>query len=222
MSSDRLFDPPPRFEGLPPDGFEAFAIRDRVARRRRILETFHPPLRALGDDLIEGLRSTPPLRLHLPRLDWPAGYQPFCTWLALSRRAQGYQAEAQLNVGVHPDHVSIRLGWDTSAPGFGRFAFLCRNGSLGDELRTVARETGLRLRVYASSPWPQGSRAVHESEDDLTGALRAVERIGVWFELGERHELPESRVFATGPELGSRALAVFSALLPFYERLSLE
>jgi len=118
--SSWLFRPAARFQGLPADGFGAFEIRDRDERRRAIVDTFHPGLKLLGEDLVETL-GPPPLHAHLPRLDWPKGYQPFCTWLALSRQAHGYQGHAQLNVGVHRDHVGLRLGWDASADSFGRF-----------------------------------------------------------------------------------------------------
>lgn len=220
MTSDLLFEVPYRFRGLPAGGFRAFAVRDRAARRRAIVDAFHPPLRLLGEDLIERLPSRAPLHAHLPRLDWPAGYQPFCTWLALSRAPQGYQAEMQLNVGVHADHVSIRLAWDTSAAGFGRFEFLCLNGGLGGELRGLAQGMGLGIRVFAAAEWPVGSRLVFESPDDLAGAFREVERRGVWFEVGERHPLLDALPVVTGPRLADRALSVFSGLLPFYERIA--
>ena len=224
MDSERLFEPPFRFAGLPADGFQVFRIPDRVRRRRAILDSFHPSLRVLGEDLIERLRpaARAPLHLHLPRLDWPAGYQPFCTWLALSRATQGYQGEPQLNVGVHADHVSVRLAWDTSAPGFGRFEFLCLNSGLGDDLCALVRDHRLRVRVYASAPWPQGSRRIHDSAGDLAAAFREVERVGVWFELGERYDLPGALPYVSSPALGPRALAVFAALLPFHDRLGLE
>lgn len=224
MGSDRLFESPSRFPGLPAEGFGAFAIRDRNRRRQAIVEGFHPGLRVLGEELVERLRPSAraPLHAHLPRLDWPAGYQPFCTWLALSGAAHGYQAGPQLNLGIHADHVSIRLGWDTSAPGFGRFEFLCRGGDLGADLRAVTRKNGLRVRVYASAPWPKGSRQIHESDGDLEAAFRAVERVGVWFEVGERHDLPCALPLVTSPALADRVVAIFSSLLPFHDRLGSE
>ena len=128
--SDLLFEPPLRFDGLPADGFRVFGIADREERRRAIVRTFHPGLKILAEDLLERLGpiAAAPLHSHLPRLDWPHGYKPFCTWLALSREAHGYQAGPQLNIGVHADHIAIRLGWDTQANAFGRFEFLARHG----------------------------------------------------------------------------------------------
>ena len=70
-------------------------------------------------------RTVRELHAHLPRLDWPRDYQPFCTWLALSHHGQGYLAGPQLNGGVHSSYVAVRLGWDTSQAPFGRFEFLC-------------------------------------------------------------------------------------------------
>jgi hypothetical protein len=195
-------------------------MQDRLERRKAILEAFHPPLRLLGEDLVERLAPRAPLHAHLPRLDWPAGYQPFCTWLALSRESHGYQADAQLNLGVHADHVALRLGWDAAAPGFGRFQFLCRHAGLGTELADLAREHGFRLRVFAAAAWPAGSRLVFESQEDWVGALREAERRGVWFEIGERHDLPGALPLVTTPAFAGRVLAVFSALLPFYDSLA--
>ena len=219
---DYLFDVPPRFPGLPASGFEAFSLTDRDERRKAIILAFHPPLETLAEDLLErlGPLAGAPLCSHLPRLDWPAGYQPFCTWLALSREGHGYQSGPQLNLGVHADHVALRLGWDTAAPGFGRFEFLCRYGGLGDVLAGVAREHGFRFRVYSAAPWPEGSRRVFESEDDLAGAFREVARRGVWWEIGERHDLCDALSLVTSPGLGTRALTVFSSLLPVYSRLA--
>ena len=138
-----LFKPSARFEGLPREGFTVFELRNDGERRREIQATIHPALELLAEDLLARLnaRATEPLRHHVPRLDWPRGYRPFCTWLALSRAAQGYQSGAQLNVGVHRDHVSVRLGWDTSADLFGRFEFFSRHGQIGEEIgRASCRE----------------------------------------------------------------------------------
>lgn len=220
--SERLFDPPLRFAGLPADGFGVFAIEDRELRRQAIIDAFHPPLQALADDLLERLepRAAAPLHAHLPRLDWPRGYQPFCTWLALSREAHGYQAGPQLNIGVHPDYVAIRLGWDTQADSFGRFEFLSRHGGVGDEMREVAAAHRVAFRVYAAASWPQGSRLVFQSEADWRGAFDEASRRGVWFELGDRRDLPEALAWATSPALGREACRIFGALLPLYDRLA--
>ena len=201
-----------------------FSIEDREARREAILEAFHPALRDLGEDLRDGLahpdRDERPLHIHLPRLDWPRGYQPFCTWLALSRESHGYQAGAQLNVGVHADHVAARLAWDTSADGFGRFEFLCLRGHLSKELRDLAASARLSFRVYAAAPWPVGSRCVFESEDDIEGSFGASNRRGVWWELGRRWDLPEAAAVVHSPELGVETLRIFRAVLPTYDRIT--
>lgn len=210
------------FPGFRAEAFEVFSIRDRAERRKAIIEAFHPTLRLLAEDLIGALGRAPTTRLnaHLPRLDWPAGYQPFCTWLALSRERHGYQAGPQLNLGVHRDHVAARLAWDTATAAFGRFEFLCRHGGLGADLRTVAAAMEFRFRVYAATGWPEGSRRIFESADDLEGAFEEVRRRGVWFEVGVRHDLPDRLQLVTSPALGDEVLRVFGALLPTYERLA--
>lgn len=224
MDSELLFEVPFRFPGLPERGFDAFSIRDRDARRGAIIHAFHPPLRLLAEDLIErlGPHARAPLHSHLPRLDWPAGYQPFCTWLALSHQSHGYQSGPQLNVGVHADHVAARLAWDAATPGFGRFEFLCRHGGLGPVLLEVAGRERLKFRVYASARWPEGSRLVFESDTEIEAAFREVDRRGVWFEVGQRFELsdPADRAVITSAELGKRSTAIFRALLPALERLA--
>jgi hypothetical protein len=221
-ASGRLFEPPPRFAGLPEEGFKVFDLPDRETRRRAILAAFHPPLQVLAEDLLERLNplAEAPLHAHLPRLDWPPGYEPFCTWLALSREAHGYQAGPQLNLGVHRDYTAARLAWDTSAAGFGRFEFFCRHGGLGESLAAAARENGLAFRVYASAPWPEGSRRVFESDANWVGAFEEVKRRGVWFELGRRWDLPGETPRITSPELGRDAAAVFEVLLPLYDRIA--
>jgi len=222
MDSELLFEVPFRFPGLPEAGFGTFVIHDRGARREAIIAAFHPPLKLLGEDLVERLEpfAKSPLHAHLPRLDWPAGYQPFCTWLALSHQSHGYQAGPQLNLGVHADHVAVRLAWDAATPGFGRFEFLCRFGGLGATLVEVAQKERLLFRVYAAARWPEGSRCVFESDSDIDGAFREVARRGVWFELGERFELPAAKDVVTTPALGQRAAVIFRALLPALERLA--
>jgi uncharacterized protein DUF1054 len=215
-----LFTPPPRFAGLPAEAFEAFDIPDREERRKSIIAGFHPALEALAEDLLARLSPVAgaPLHAHLPRLDWPHGYQPFCTWLALSRLPHGYQAGPQLNVGVHRDHVAARLAWDTGADAFGRFEFLCRHGGLGEVLERIAEQHGLHFRVYAASAWPEGSRLVFESALDFRGAFEAARRHGVWLELGVRHGLPEAMSFVSSPTFGEEVRRVFLVLLPVFDR----
>jgi hypothetical protein len=204
---------------LPREGFELFAVPDRERRRRAIVRTIHPALEALGDDLLRKLSAgaSHELHRHLPRLDWPRDYQPFCTWLALSKETHGYQAGPQLNLGVHTDHVSIRLGWDTSQTAYGRFEFLCRHGNLGPDLISVA-EGDLQFRVYAAARWPQGSRLVFASQDRLAESFDVARLRGVWWEIGRRLELPESMNLVCSPELGGVAALDFERLLPVYER----
>ncbi len=216
-----LFRPAARFRGLPPEAFDAFAIPDREERRRAIVEGFHPELKRLGEDLLEilGPLTKAPLHAHLPRLDWPQGYRPFCTWLAISHEGQGYQSGPQLNLGVHADHVAIRLGWDPAADGFGRFEFQCRHGGLGASLGEIASGRGFRFRVYASAPWPEGSRRVFESGSDWAGSFEEVRRRGVWWEVGLRLDLPDHGPRIHSPSLGGEAAGVFAALLPCVDRV---
>lgn len=217
-----LFGPESRFEGLPAEGFDLFELRDREERRRAIIDTIHPALAELGQDLLERLNPYATHSLHsaLPRLDWPRGYQPFCTWLALSREAHGYQGGAQLNVGVHREHVTVRLGWDCAADAFGRFEFFSLYGPLKSSLLELAREQGLFFRVYAAAAWPEGSRQVFCSPEDIVGSFATVSRHGVWWELGRRHDLPASLDHVTSPALADEATEIFKAMLPIYERIA--
>jgi hypothetical protein len=221
MSRDELFEHEPGFPGLPEEGFRLFALPSRQERRRAIIEVIHPRLEALGEDLVHRLsdRAAAPLHAHLPRLDWPRDYQPFCTWLALSRDSHGYQSGPQLNVGVHADHVAARLGWDTASDAFGRFEFLCRHGELGDDLVRLAAAEGLRFRVYPAGCWPEGARPVFESAADLRGSLDELHHRGVWWELGRRYELPAEKRLACSPEFGEVCAQVFETLLPYYDRV---
>lgn len=217
-----LFEQAPKFKGLPEEGFDTFALADRVSRRKAIIAMIHPELEALGEDLLARLspRAAEPLRVHLPRLDWPRDYEPFCTWLALSRQAQGYQSGPQLNLGVHADHVTARLGWDTSSDWFARFEFLCRLGEIGELLLDTAAEEDLRFRVYASAPWPRGSRCVFETPHDLPGSFAEVRQRGVWWELGRRHEIPGALPLVCSAGFGREVAGLFGTLLPVYDRIA--
>lgn len=216
-----LFDPQQRFTGLPREGFDLFSIPADAERRRAIVGQIHPALELLAEDLLAVLneRATLPLHAHLPRLDWPRGYRPFCTWLTLSRESQGYQSGAQLNVGVHAEHVSVRLGWDGAADAFGRFEFLARHGRLGDELNRLVARPELRYRVFASAPWPTGSRCVLESAD-LAASFDRLRQGGVWWEVGRRFELPDALEHLCSPAFGADVLEIFGCLLPIYERVA--
>ena len=217
-----LFEQAPRFQGLPEHGFEVFALPHRDQRRRAIIDAFHPVLKDLGQDLLSRLnpRAESPLHAHLPRLDWPREYQPFCTWLALSREAHGYQAGPQLNLGVHADHVAARLGWDTQSDAFGRFEFLVRRGHYGQALVEVAQAESLKLRVYASADWPQGSKCIFETAADPAGSFDEVHRRGVWWELGRRYDLPECMPHVCSAAFGREIERIFAALLPVYDRIA--
>ena len=223
-----LFRQSPRFQGLPASGFGVFGLADRDVRRQAIIAAFHPALKLLGEDLLDELEPAEPdmppppqpLHRHLPRLDWPRGYQPFCTWLALSRESHGYQAGPQLNVGVHADHVAVRLGWDTSSDRFGRFEFLCRRGDLGAELERVASEQRLAFRVYAAAEWPEGSRCVFESPDGLELSFQEATRRGVWWEIGTRYEVPLALPLIGSVALFDETARIFRALLPIYDRIA--
>ncbi len=216
-----LFEEPPKFRGLPEDAFEVFAIPNREQRRRAIVERIHPALSELGEDLERRLsvKAEEPLHRHLPRLDWPRGYQPFCTWLALSRKAHGYQAGPQLNVGVHAGYVAVRLGWDVGSVAFGRFEFLGRHGSLEKQLAELSQAHDLRFRVYATAPWPEGSVLVFESPADVVGSFDEVQRRGAWWEIGRRYDLPASHSLVCSPGFGEEVGAMLDALLPIYERI---
>lgn len=216
-----LFEEPPEFRGLPREGFDTFGLPRAEQRRRAIIETIHPSLEALGQDLLHSLnrRAAEPLHRHLPRLDWPRDYEPFCTWLALSRESHGYQAGPQLNVGVHPDHVAVRLGWDAGADAFGRFEFLCRHGDLGDELVQIAARQCLRFRVYTVEPWPAGSKCIFDSADDLRGSLDELRTQGLWWEVGKRYEVPQQLDLVCSAALGPEAERILGALLPAYDRI---
>lgn len=216
-----LFDDSPDFAGFPHEGFGTFSIAHREERRRAIMSAFHPPLQSFGRLAIRRLSSSSgrDLHLHLPQLNWPPGYQPFCTWLALSFETHGYQDGAQLNLGIHADHVTVRLGWDTRPDLFGRFEFLCRHGGLGQRLVELAESQRMSIRVYASARWPEGSRLTFETRTDVDGSFDEVARRGVWWELGRRYDLPAHAALVTSPEFGAHALDVFAALLPLYERV---
>ena len=215
-----LFDDDPAFAGFPIEGFEVFSMAHREERRRAIIAAFHPQLEALGKLATRqlGKKSSSALHLHLPQLNWPPGYQPFCTWLALSFETQGYQEGAQLNLGVHADHVAVRLGWDPRSDLFGRFEFLCRHGELGSQLIDCVSQR-MKIRVYASARWPQGSRLTFETETDVAGSFDEVNRRGVWWEIGRRFDLPEQAALVASPEFGRDAVDLFEALLPLYERV---
>jgi len=216
-----LFDDRPAFTGFQPGDFEVFSIAHREERRRAILAAFHPQLEILGGMLQRRLAraGSHDLYPHLPRLNWPPGYQPFCTWLALSFEAHRYLDGPQLNLGIHADHVAVRLGWDTRLDLFGRFEFLCRHGGLGEELVELAASRRMKIRVYASARWPQGSRLTHETDRDVAGSFDEVRLRGAWWELGRRYDLSTAADLISSPEFGEQAIGIFEALLPFYERI---
>lgn len=204
------------FEGLPREGFEVFGIADHEARRRAIIDTFHPPLQRLADGVRPGLEDAAgrPFHAFLPRLNWPKGYRAFCTWLALSPRSSGYQRGPQLNLGVHADRVTARLGWDATQDDFGRFEFSSRLGRRRDVLLRAAQEEDLVIRVYAHADWPQGSRVSFESKHDLDGSFEDVHRHGVWWELGRSWDMPGDADVICSDRLERETARVFHAVLP--------
>ena len=119
-----LFDEPSAFEGLPESGFAVFSIEDRDRRRRAIIEAFHPSLSALGEDLIRelGTVKSEPLHAHLPRLDWPRGYQPFCTNGPPLRNAH-------LNLSKHASRSPTRFAAHASYWDWTRFTLLTKGRS---------------------------------------------------------------------------------------------
>jgi hypothetical protein len=216
-----LLPPPPRFPGFRPEVFEVFGVRDRESRRHAIIEAFHPGLKLLAADVLLRLNdgAGAPFHAHVPRLDWPKGYVPFCTWLSLSRLPHGYQSGPQLNVGIHADFVAARLAWDTSADAFGRFEFRCRMAGLGEALAEAAATSGLAFSVFAAAPWPEGSRCVFTSESEWDEAFAEVKRRGVWWELGRRWDLPASLDLVGTPAWSDAVAEVLLALRPLYERI---
>jgi uncharacterized protein YktB (UPF0637 family) len=215
-----LFDDDPSFTGFPSDRFDVFSMAHREERRRAIIAGFHPQLEVLGKLAVRRLAAigSKELHAHLPKLNWPPGYQPFCTWLALSVETHGYQDGPQLNLGVHADHVAARLGWDTRSDRFGRFEFLCRHGELGQVLTECAAANDMKIRVYAAARWPRGSRLTFETGTDVAGSFNEVNRRGVWWEIGRRYELPERAEFVDSEDLGRDVLEVFETLFPVYQR----
>ena len=158
------------------------------AGARQFSRILHPKLAALGEDILADFRrrGIEGLHPHLPQLNWPRGYQPFCTWLALSNQPHRYQDLAQLNVGVHEPFVAVRLGFDTSGYAFGRLLFLISHGDLEETFTRIAEPAQLRCRVYRSAPWPEGSRAIYDSGDDFARGVRIAEREAAnWFEVEE-------------------------------------
>ena len=206
------------FSGLPVHKLDVLDISDTEQRRQAIIDILHPPLLALGEELVTVLAPSAGTGLHVfqPRLNWPRSYQPFCTWLAISREIQGYQSCGQLNVGVHRDYVAVRLGFDATVPAYGRFEFLCRFHGLGDRLKELAAANAMEFRVYAAAPWPEGSRLVFCSDHDLTGAFEDVRLHGVWFEIGRRYELQEHADLVGDRRFLEKVVEVFEALMPVY------
>ena len=212
-----------RFPGFTPDDFGLFQIRDRARRREEILRQIHPKLAAMSEDILSDFRrrGIEGLHPHLPQLNWPPGYQPFCTWLALSSQAHRYQDLAQLNVGVHEPFVAVRLGFDTSGFAFGRLLFLISHGDLKETLERIAVPSGLRCRVYRSVPWPEGSRAIFDSGEDFLKGAQVAEREGAhWFEIGKVFTRAHSDVLLSRPEFSATAAQILLTLYPAFRRLA--
>jgi len=214
---------PFRFPGFKPGDFEPFRIPDRHHRREEIIRLLHPKLGALGEDILSDFRrrGIEGLHPHLPHLNWPPGYEPFCTWLALSTQPHRYQQLAQLNVGVHEPYVSVRLGFDTAGEAFGRFLFLMSHSDLPGVLARIAVPAGLRCRVFRRAPWPEGSRAVFDSGEDFLRGVQAAEREnGNWFEVGKIFTRQDQGEALGKPEFAATATGILLTLYPVFRRLA--
>ena len=212
-----------RFPGFEPGDFETFRIRDRHHRREEILRLIHPKLKALGEDILSDFwhRGIEGLHLHLPQLNWPPGYEPFCTWLALSTHPHRYQQLAQLNVGVHEPYVAVRLGFDTAGEAFGRLLFLMSHGDLPGVLDRIAAPAGLRCRVYRQTPWPEGSRVIFDSGEAFLRGVKAAEREnGNWFEVGRVFTRQDHGGELGQPEFAATAAGILLDLYPVFRRLA--
>jgi hypothetical protein len=212
-----------RFPGFAPEDFACFLVPDHHRRREEILRILHPKLALLGEELLADFRrrGIEGLHAHLPQLNWPPGYHPFCTWLALSAQPHRYQQLAQLNVGVHEPYVSVRLGFDTAGESFGRFLFLMSHGDLSQVLSRVAVPAGLRCRVYRKAPWPEGSRAIFDSGDDFLRGVRAAEREGGnWFEVGKIFSRRDHGEELAKSEFATVAAGILMTLYPVFRRLA--
>ena len=215
--------PPFRFPGFLAEDFLPFQIHDRARRREEILRRLHPKLGALGNDVLADFRrrGVEGLHPHLPQLNWPPGYEPFCTWLALSTQPHSYQRLAQLNVGVHEPFVAVRLGFDTGGETFGRFLFLMSHGDLQEVLQRIAIPAGLRCRAYQRAPWPEGSRAVFDSGEDFLGGVKAAERTRAnWFEVGRIFGREEYAEDLATPEFAGTVAGILLVLYPIFRRLA--
>ncbi|HEV8377014.1 MAG TPA: DUF1054 family protein [Candidatus Polarisedimenticolia bacterium] len=212
-----------RFPGFAREDFTVFSDPDRSRRREAILRVLHPKLAALGEDILADFRrrGIEGLHPHLPQLNWPPGYQPFCTWLALSSHSHRYQELAQLNVGVHEAFVAVRLGFDTSGFAFGRLLFLISHGDIREVLARVAIPAGLRCRVYRRAPWPEGSRAIFDSGEDFLEGVQVAEREGGhWFEVGKTFTKEGAHEELSRSDFASTAAAILLALYPVFRRFS--
>ena len=214
---------PFRFSGFTDDDFTVFRIPERARRREEIIRLIHPKLAALGEDILADFRrrGIEGLYPHLPQLNWPPGYQPFCTWLALSTQSHRYQDLAQLNVGVHEPFVAVRLGFDTSGFAFGRLLFLMSHGDLKEVLARIAVPAGLRCRVYRRVSWPEGSKTLFDSGEDFLQAVQIAEKEGAhWFEVGKTFPRESSHELLTSSEFAAAAAQILLTLYPIFRRLA--
>jgi uncharacterized protein DUF1054 len=214
---------PFRFPGFTQEDFTVFQIPERARRREEIIRLIHPKLGALGEDILADFRKRgiEGLHPHLPHLNWPPSYQPFCTWLALSTQSHRYQDLAQLNVGVHTPFVAVRLGFDTSGFAFGRLLFLMSHGDLKEVLTRIAVPAGLRCRVYRRVSWPEGARALYDSGDDFLKGVQIAEKEGAhWFEVGRIFPRESSEEILSSPEFAAAAAQILLTLYPLFRRLA--
>ena len=87
-------------------------------------------------------------------------------------------------------------------------------GRAGRRLHRTVGEENLKIRVYAAAPWPEGSREVFVSAEDLAGSFEAVRRNGVWWEIGLKLPCREKSKTIGSAVLGEEVERVFQALLP--------
>ena len=83
----------------------------------------------------------------------------------------------------------------------------------------TAASAGLLFHVFATAPWPEGSRCVYSSETGWDEAFEEVRRRGVWWELGRRWELPASFDLVETPAWSDAVADVLLALRPLYLRI---
>ena len=77
----------------------------------------------------------------------------------------------------------------------------------------------MKIRVYASARWPQGSLLTFETQSDVAGSFDEVNRRGVWWEIGRRFDLPARAEWVASPEFGRESVDLLEDLLSLYEKV---